>query len=49
MSDFIPANEFEESTLQDRVELFRYTDLTHPLMQVLFNFQLTKSAPPETD
>lgn len=49
MTDFIPANEFEESKLQERVELFRYTDLTHPLMQVLFNLQLKKSAPPETD
>lgn len=40
MTEFIPANDFNETTLQERIELFRYADLTQPLMQVLFPLQL---------
>lgn len=28
-----------------RQELFRYTDLNHPVMQVLFNLQLDETTP----
>ncbi len=40
MTDLIPANDFDEGQLQERLELFRYTDLTQPLIQTLFAMQL---------
>ncbi len=49
MTEFIPANDFDETTLQDRIELFRYTDLTQPLMQVLFPLQLPAPTENEAD
>lgn len=36
MSDFIPPHAFDEAELKARLELFRYTDLMQPLMQMLF-------------
>lgn len=36
MSNFIPPHTFDEAELKARLELFRYTDLTQPLMQMLF-------------
>lgn len=39
MTDMIPANA-DEGQLQERLELFRYTDLTQPLIQTLFAMQL---------
>lgn len=32
--------ELTEEQLAERKERFRYTDLSHPVMQVLFNMQL---------
>lgn len=40
MTDFIPPHNFDQATLEQRLELFRYTDLTQPLIQVLFAWQL---------
>lgn len=40
MTDFIPTHDFDEDQLQERLELFRYADLSHPLMQALFSLQL---------
>jgi hypothetical protein len=31
----------EEELFLERKELFRYTDINHPLIQVLFNLQIT--------
>lgn len=41
MSEYT-ANEqkSEEELFLERKELFRYTDISHPLIQVLFNLQL---------
>ncbi|MDX1574008.1 MAG: hypothetical protein R3341_08275 [Methylophaga sp.] len=41
MTDLIPDNDFDEAQLQERLELFRYTDLTQPLIKTLFAMQLT--------
>lgn len=49
MTDFIPAHDFDEATLQQRLELFRYVDLSQPLMQVLFAWQLPDEAVNEAD
>lgn len=37
-----------EDELKKREEQFRYTDLSHPLMQVLFHMQLPASTEPES-
>ena len=37
-----------DTEIKDREERFRYADLNHPLMQVLFNMQLTLN-PPESE
>ncbi|AFJ02449.1 hypothetical protein Q7C_1299 [Methylophaga frappieri] len=40
MTVAIPENTFDEEQLAERLELFRYTDMTQPLIQVLFPLQL---------
>ena len=47
MSDNDTVQQMSEQEHADRQELFRYTDLTHPLMQVLFNLPL--NAPSEAE
>ena len=42
MSEINPTPD-TESLQAEREELFRYTDLSHPLMQVLFQFQLEEN------
>lgn len=49
MTDFIPAHNFDDSQLPERLELFRYTDLSHPLMQTLFALKLPDTAVEEAD
>lgn len=49
MTDFIPANHFDDSQLQERLELFRYADLTQPLVQVLFSLQFPDETVNEFD
>ncbi|MDT8311742.1 MAG: hypothetical protein RQ732_09885 [Methylophaga sp.] len=49
MTDFIPAHHFDDSQLQQRLELFRYADLTQPLMQTLFALQLPDETINELD
>lgn len=35
----------QQQEIKVRQELFRYTDLSHPVMQVLFDLQLDKTTP----
>ena len=49
MSDFIPPHAFNDDELEARLELFRYTDLTHPLMQMLFVLQPPSPSVPEEE
>jgi hypothetical protein len=35
----------QQQETETRQELFRYTDLSHPVMQVLFNLQLDETTP----
>ena len=49
MTGFIPDHNFDETELEERLELFRYTDLSQPLMQVLFTLQLPDEAAKEAD
>lgn len=37
-----PQQKSEEEEFLERKELFRYTDVTHPLIQKLFNLQLNE-------
>lgn len=39
----------QQQEIAARQELFRYTDLNHPAMQILFNLQLDESPPPTLD
>jgi len=41
-------SELTKLELAQRNDIFRYTELSHPLMQILFNFK-AKETPPETD
>ncbi|MBL4638121.1 MAG: hypothetical protein JKY76_02035 [Proteobacteria bacterium] len=47
MNDNESFQQMSEQEQAERKELFRYTDLAHPLMQVLFNLQL--NAPSEAE
>lgn len=49
MTEFIPENDLAENVLQERLELFRYTDLTQPLIQTLFPLQLPEESENEAD
>lgn len=49
MTGFIPEHNFDENVLQERLELFRYADLSQPLMQVLFTLQLPDEAAKEAE
>lgn len=35
----------QQQEIKIRQELFRYTDLTHPVMQILFDLQLDETTP----
>lgn len=37
-----------EAEIKEREERFRYTDKTHPLIQVLLKLQLPKNTPAES-
>lgn len=41
--------ELTEQEYQQRQERFRYTDLSHPVMQVLFNLQLNSNPSTPTE
>ncbi len=41
MADDNTFQEMSEQEIAERDELFRYTDLSHPLMKVLYDFKLT--------
>lgn len=47
MSDFIPPHAFDEAELEARLELFRYTDPTQPLIQMLFALKPPAPTVPE--
>lgn len=49
MSEFIPPHTFDENELEARLELFRYTDLSQPLMQMLFTLQPPVPSVPEDE
>lgn len=49
MDSFIPPNNFDEEQLAERLELFRYTDLTQPLIQQLFSLLPPKAEIPEAE
>lgn len=40
MTESTVQKEMSEQEQEQRNELFRYTDLSHPLMQVLFNLKM---------
>ena len=41
--------ELTEQQREQRQERFRYTDLSHPVMQALFNMQLNSNQPTATE
>ena len=49
--DMSPATEIKLSPeeLQQRQEIFRYTDQEHPLMKVMFNFRINKKQSPAAE
>jgi hypothetical protein len=42
MTEITPIPPISEEVLAEKRELFRYTDLSHPLIDLLFNLQLNQ-------
>jgi len=44
MSDDTVNSTLSEQELETRQEIFRYTDLTHPVMQTLFDIPVSQTS-----
>ncbi len=49
MTEQMIPTELSEQEREQRLAIFQYTDLSHPVMQVLFNLQLDINKPLDTE